>query len=550
MSVLAAHLRPSYDVVVAGSGAAGLTAALGAATAGLSVLVAEKADLLGGTSAVGGGVIWAPGNHLMAEAGFPDSGDAARAYLAAGTDGRMSDDEIGTYVRTAPEAVHALCRYGVRMRALARPDYHPEWAGAARGRGLDQDPFDPRPWPGLADLLRPPTYFPLVTMSERDRLAGTAPDPGLLAARRAEGVRTMGGALVGRLVVAALACGVDIVAGSPLTGLERTRGRWSPTVGSAELTARAVVLASGGFEWSEDLRREHLAYPVTPISAPSNTGDGLRLGVEAGAALAGMTDVWGVPVITPPDAVYDGRPSGRMGNVEMTMPGSVTVNVAGRRFVNEATNYHDLNRAFGAVDPATGRHENTPAFLVFDSAYAARYPVAGSPAGSPAPWITRADDLESLARAAGIDPAGLTATVTEFNRHARTGTDPLFGRGASPQDRHLGDPAVTPNPCLAPVETPPFHAVAVHAGVLGTAGGLATDRDGRVLTTDGTALEGLFAAGNCAATLFKDAYPGGGATLGSAVVRAFRVGRRLAEDLGPQRGPVGVESRRPLPNRQ
>ncbi|GAA1196096.1 FAD-dependent oxidoreductase [Prauserella alba] len=532
MSVLVEQPRSHYDVVVAGSGAAGLTAALGAATAGLSVLVAEKDERLGGTSAVGGGVIWAPGNHLMADAGFTDSPADARAYLAAGSDGRMSDDEIDSYVRTAPEAVRALCGYGVRMRPLARPDYHPEWAGAARGRGLDQDPFDPRPWSGLSDLLRPPTYLPLISMSERDGLAGRAPDPGLLERRRAERVRTMGGALVGRLVVAAIERGVDLVAGSPVSELERTGDGWALTVGSTRVTAGAVTLASGGFEWSPALRQAYLPFPVTPISAPSNTGDGLHLGLAAGAAVAEMTSVWGVPVIAPPSAVYDGMPSGRMGNVEMTMPGSITVNAAGRRFVNEATNYHDLNRAFGTVDPATGRHANAPAFLVFDRTYAERYPVAGSPPDSE-PWISRSADLASLARTIGVDPDGLLDTVASFNEHARDGEDPQFGRGASQQDRHLGDPAVTPNPCLAPLEVPPFYAVPVHAGVLGTAGGLATDRDGRVLDHDGVIMDGLFAAGNCAATLFKDAYPGGGATLGSAVVRAYRAGARLSLDLNP-----------------
>ncbi|MDQ0376731.1 hypothetical protein FB470_000725 [Amycolatopsis thermophila] len=234
-----------------------------------------------------------------------------------------------------------------------------------------------------------------------------------------------------------------------------------------------------------------------------------------------MTAVWGVPVLTPPTARYDGHPSGRMGNVEMTLPGSLTVDATGRRFVNEALNYHDLNRAFGAI--------GSSAFLVFDRAYLDRYPVAG--ATSPQPWMIQADSLGELARAAGIGPA-LVATVEEFNAGARRGEDPVFGRGRSPQDRHLGDPAITPNPCLAPVERPPFFAVPVHAGVLGTAGGLATDADGRVVDHDGLPIPGLYAAGNCAATLFRDTYPGGGATLGSAVVRAYRAGRHLARHPG------------------
>ncbi|KAA9159338.1 FAD-dependent oxidoreductase [Amycolatopsis acidicola] len=515
----------NYDVVVAGSGAAGLTAAVAAADAGLSVLVLEKAARLGGTSAVGGGVIWAPGNHLMTE---EDSPEAARAYLDAGSGGRMSADEIDRYVRTAPEAIRFLTEAGVRMRPLARPDYHPEWAGATHGRGLDQEPFDPRPWPGLAEKLRPPTYFPLLTMSERDELAGAAPDPELLARRASDGVRTMGGALVGRLLVAALDRGVTVTANTPVTGLERAGNGWIVTAGE-DIRAGAVVLASGGFEWNPALRKAFLPFPVTPVSAPSNTGDGLVLGLRAGAAVAEMTAVWGVPVLAPPTARYDGQPSGRMGNVEMTLPGSVTVNAAGRRFVNEATNYHDLNRAFGLVDPATGRPANSPAFVIVDQSYVDRYPIAGSSPGHPEPWLHSAETLAELARVAGIDPAGLAETVTRFNEGARKGEDPEFGRGSSAQDRHLGDPSVRPNPCLAPVERAPFYAVPIQAGVLGTAGGLATDADGRVVGHDGEPIPGLYAAGNCAATWFRDMYPGGGATLGSAVVRAYTVGRALAK---------------------
>lgn len=527
MTVLTPEPRAHYDVVIAGSGAAGLTAAVRAAAGGASVLVAEKARLLGGTSAVGGGVVWAPCNHLMSAAGFPDSEADARAYLASGSGGRMSGEEIDRYVASVPRAVRFLADVGVRMRPLDRPDYHPEWEGATTGRGLDQDALDPRPWTGLSELLRPPTYLPSITMSERDALAGAPVDPDLLAQRTEQGIRTMGGALVGRLLVAALEHGVHVRTESPLTGLESNATGWTVTMSDTEVTAGAVVLASGGFEWNSKLRHAFLPYPVTPISAPSNTGDGLVLGLRAGAAVDEMTAVWGVPVLAPPTAVYDGAPSGRMGNVEMTLPGSITVNAAGRRFVNEATNYHDLNRAFGAIDPATGQHANTPAHLVFDQAYLNRYSVAGAKPGVPQPWMTSADTPAELARAIGVDPNGLSATLHSFNEHARQGTDPEYGRGASSQDRHLGDPEIGPNPCLAPVEHGPLYAVPVHAGVLGTAGGLATDPDGCVLDHEGDPISGLYAAGNCAATLFRDIYPGGGATLGSAITRAHRVGERL-----------------------
>lgn len=525
MNLLTSSPLAQYDVAIIGSGAAGLIAAAAAADAGLSTVVLEKAEQLGGTSAVGGGVIWAPGNHIMTEAGFQDSADAAKAYLHAGSGGRMSAAEIDRYVTTAPEAVRFLSDAGVRMRALSRPDYHPEWVGATSGRGLDQEPFDPSPWPGLADLLRPPTYLPLITMAERDALAGAAINPELLERRAAAGVRTMGGALVGRLLVAAIERGVHIVAPARVTDLERLDGGWYVTVSRTRIRTASVVIASGGFEWNPALRNAFLPYPVTPISAPSNTGDGLVLGLRAGAAVDEMTAVWGVPVLTPPTARYDGKPSGRMGNVEMTLPGSITVNTSGRRFVNEATNYHDLNRAFGAIDPTTGQLANSPAFLVFDQTYLDRYPVAGSPSAKP--WMMRADALDELAQLAGIDQHSLLTTVEAFNENARQGADPAFGRGESHQDRHLGDPAVTPNPCLAPVERAPFYALPVRAGVLGTAGGLATDADGRVLDHGGHPLPGLYAAGNCAATLFRDAYPGGGATLGSAIVRAYQVGKHL-----------------------
>jgi 3-oxosteroid 1-dehydrogenase len=527
-------LAPEYDVVVMGSGAAGLTAAVRAADAGLSVLVLEKAGKLGGTTAAGGGVIWAPNNPLAAAAGFNDSHDAGVAYLRAAAGHAMDEDSIDWFVRTAPEAVDFLeRRTRVSLTPLARPDYHMEWPGSANGgRGLDNKAFSAQDYPGLAELLRPSSYFPLLTMAERDELNGRSPDPKLLRSRAATGVRTMGGALAGSLAASALDKDVTIAVEAPVTKLFRGEAGHGWTVkvqgGTAVIRAAAVVIASGGFEWNERLRRAFLPLPVVPIGAPSNEGDGLELGLAAGATAADMTAVWGVPVIAAPTQRYDGKPSGRMGNVEMTLPGSITVNGSGRRFVNEALNYHDASRVFANIDPDTLRQQNNPAWLVFDSEYLDKYPVAGSSPGRPEEWMIQADTVAGLAEAIGVNAGNLQETVSRFNEDAEAGVDAEFGRGGTPQDLFLGDDTNKPNPCLAPLRRGPFFAVPLHAGVLGTSGGLATDLDGRVLDRDRQPIAGLYAAGNVSAGVFRNNYPGGGATLGSAVVRAYAAGTHLA----------------------
>lgn len=537
---------PAADVVVIGSGCAGLTTALVAAHAGRSVVVLEKADRLGGTTAAGGGVMWAPNNHLMPTRGNSDTAQDAADYLRAATGGALSEEEIDWYVATSAAAVRFLDEHTqVQYVPLNRPDYHLEWPGSsAAGRGLDHQEFDPAAVPGLAEALRPPTYLPLITMDERDQLHGSAPDPALLADRASRGVRTMGGALAGALTASAWRAGVVISTSAPATELRRAATGagsgaesdaaigWTVTVaGQRQITAPVVVIASGGFEWSPELTQTLLRFPITPISAPSNEGDGLKLGLGVGASIAETQDIWGVPVITAHGAQYDGQPGGRMGNVEATLPGGMVVNRAGKRFVNEALNYHDLSRVFGNITPGTAEFANIPAYLVMDADFVARYPVAGHPVvTSPeqAPeWMVRADTLEELAGKLGVDPAGLIATAERFTGFADTGVDEDFGRGATEQDRHLGDPAHSPNPCLGPIRTAPFYAVQLHPGVLGTAGGLRTDLDGQVVDWAGTPLGGLYAAGNCSATVFKDAYPGGGATIGSAVTRAYAAGRHL-----------------------
>lgn len=518
------------DVIVVGSGGGALVAACRAADQGLRVLLLERSASLGGSTAVSGGVLWVPDNHLMADAGFSDSKQAGFDYLRHGT--AVSDEQIEWFVETSPRATRYLTdETEVSLVSVPRPDYHPDWPGSGTGRSLDNLPFDVRAHDGLEALLREPTYFPPMTIIERDRWQGAAPDLELLRRRAEDGVRTLGGALIGALIVSAQARGVEIRTrvrartllndGDRVTGLkvETDDGR------AETLTARrGVILASGGFEWNRELQRAFLPSEVTPTTPPHNEGDGLLMAMAQGAAVTEMSKVWGIPVIQAPDHFYDGAPSGRVANTEMTLPGSIVVNRSGRRFVNEARDYHDLAKVF-ANRADGGGLANQPAWIVFDARYRRSYSFYGHPPGDTAPdWVTTAPTLRELARAIEVDPDGLEDTVRRFNQDAVEGVDTDFGRGGNQQDRHLGDKSWQPNPCLAPLRDAPFFAAPVKAGTIGTLGGVVVDGEARVLRPGGEPIEGLFAAGNVASSVFGNTYPAAGATIISAVVRGYAAG--------------------------
>lgn len=529
------------DVVVVGSGGAGLLAACVAADAGASVTVVESTDRLGGTTAVSGGMIWAPDNPFMADLGQTDSRVDALRYLERVTEGVVPRAMIELFLDTITATVdYLVTRTPLRLSPIDRPDYHSEWPGArVAGRTLDVVPFPTADRPGLRERIRAGAHFtPTMTYAERHRWRwpGTR-DEELLARRERDGAVAVGAGLVAALVAACDDRGVRFRTGTRARSLTVEDGRVTgvrvdlPT-GPASLAARrGVVLACGGFEWNDHLKQAFLREPDTvAVSPPGNRGDGLVMAMSVGAAVDSMAEGWWVPVVSDPDEVYDGERLYRHLVGERCLPGSIIVDRRGRRFVNEAVNYHDVTRALHAFDPTAHRRAHAPAWLVFDEAFRSRYPVGAARPQRPAPaWFLRGGSLAELARAADIDPGGLEETVAAFNVHARRGVDPDFGRGSSAHDRYYGDERHSGNPCLAPLEQPPFYAVELRCGMLGTKGGLRTAPTGAVLRHDGTSIVGLYACGNVAAGPMGPGYPGSGGTLAPALAGGYRCGRTLGE---------------------
>lgn len=537
-----------HDVVVLGSGAAGLTAALAAAFGGADVALYEKADLLGGTTAISGGIVWVPGNHLMEDA--ERSGDPAEAlrYLRALAGEALDLPVAEALVSASPEMLRFVeSTSPCRFRLLAGyPDYHPEVPGArpGGGRSLEPDLFDLSAlgeWAGRLCFWdgkpRP------VLLSETGYGGATEPPPvAVLADRRERGVCGMGEALVGSLLAGCLDAGVTVRTGARACQLVISAGRVAgvrlETV-EGEVTVearRGVILATGGFEWNEKSVRSHLRGPMdAPAGVPTNTGDGLAMAVDAGAVLGNMAEAWWAPMARIPGEEAWGAPRFRLVLAERTRPGSIMVNAAGERFCNEAADYNSLGEAFHSLVPgtsgsATSRETHIAAWLVCDDRHRRRYPFPGCRRGAVTPaWVHRGDTLTELAAAIGVSPAALAETVAEFNRHAAAGADPAFGRGASVYDLFNGDRTLPGAAAtLGPLDDPPFYAVAIRMGSLGTSGGPRTDERGRVLDRSGGTIPGLWAAGNVMAAPTATVYGGAGGTLGPAMTFGYLTGRDAA----------------------
>jgi 3-oxosteroid 1-dehydrogenase len=533
------------DVVVIGSGAAGAVAALAAHAGKAKVAVLEKSDKFGGTTAVSGGVVWVPCNKHMAEVGIEDSFDDALGYVTRLTDGRSEPALVKRYLEIAPQMIDFIeGATPIAFKALGRyPDYHPEFEGGRPGgRSLDPGLFDTNTLGAWKDKLRRSPVFGMTAMSVSEATDwGVFSKPsalpfGLLAKRFKQGLVCYGGALSGGLLKALLDRGIEpmlstgaeelIVEEDRVVGVRASQGGKEILIGAR----RGVVLASGGFEWNADLCRRFLGGPLThPNSPPGNDGDGLKMAMSLGADLGNMAEAWWCPSLMVPGEEYDKQQLNRGDFATRSLPHSVIVNRKGQRFVNEAHNYNDLMKAFFAFDPVAYERTNLPAWIVIDQQYLDRYALLTYVPGMPVPeWLIKADTLDELAATIGVDANGLGATVARFNRAALEGVDPDFRRGESLYDHFYGDPEHKPNPNLGTIEKGPFYAIQVHAGAIGTKGGARTDGDARVLRPDGTAINGLYAAGNVMAGVTGAGYPGAGATIGAAMTFGYLAGRHAA----------------------
>ncbi len=543
------------DVVVVGSGAGGMIAALAAHAAGLEVLVVEKTRYYGGSTARSGGGIWIPCNHLMQAAGVADSFEAARSYLQATVGERSAQASRDMFLRQSVRMIEWLDRKSDLHCSYIQgySDYYPELPGGnALGRALEPELFDGKALgPDLA-LLRPPV-IPIpagltFTAGEYKRLG--------LVMRTWQGKRTalriglrlvgawltgrkmlmMGQALIGRLRLSLKKRDIPLWLDTPLQDLLVDGGRVTGVRVEREgqpldlVVRKGVILAAGCFAHNLEMRLKYQKHPISTdwtVASEGNTGDGILAGQRAGAAVDLMDEAWWGPSSLPPGTAPFFHVA------ERGFPGLIMVNQKGCRFTNESASYVEVVQVMYRLH--TEENPHVPCWFVFDQRYLDNYVFASLFPRQPLPqamldsgYIRKAATVAGLASQLGMDAAVLQETVNRFNGHARAGHDPDFGRGESAYNRYFGDPTVEPNPNLAPIDKAPFYAVKVFPGDLGTKGGLVTDEYARVRREDGSIIEGLYCVGNNAASVMGAVYPGPGCTIAPAMTFGYVAARHAA----------------------
>ncbi|MEC7517812.1 MAG: FAD-binding protein [Pseudomonadota bacterium] len=549
------------EVLVVGTGNGGLTAAVCNWEMGTKdVLIIEKQDKVGGTSATSGGGIWIPNSHYAKEVGAEDSPEAAKAYLMNTLFGEdVPEEMIDIYLEKAPEMLKYLHdRTDVRYESLAEyPDYYTNMEGAREGhRSLEPAPIMASElganWKNMTWTHFMMRMFNRIHFTQVEAHLLMVQLPGwkkLLARLMWDYIRDIpwrlktpisrrlacGSAGVARLYLSVLKREIPLEFNTQMVELiadgDNVLGALIECNGQCQRVraAKGVILASGGFEKNQALREQYLPAPTnTTWSAgnPGNEGDALLAGLELGAKTRLMNDAWWTTTLCVPD-----EPAPRLAIMEKSFPGSCVVNRDGKRFANESQNYMAFQKDLFKTH--TEEHPNAPAWHVFDATFRENFMVgplmtkAMKPDSQiPKKWfdegfVAKAETIRELADMLGIDADGLEETIGKMNHYAETGKDEDFGRGDSAYDRYYADPAIKPNPCLAPIAKAPFYAMRIEAGDFGTLGGLDTDTSARVKKADGGVFEGLFAVGNCSAAILPT-YPGPGATLGPAMTMAYQ----------------------------
>lgn len=559
----------TYDVVVVGSGAAGAVAALRAAHLGLSTVIVEKTHKYGGTSATSGGVIWVP-NHGLSH--NEDSREQALAYINSLIKGEVQRDRVEAYVDQSPEMIKFLVSAGVELMPVPWPDYYPTAPGARNDRSIVALTFDGRELGDKFTLMREQyTRFKLLnryamdlpeffSISSRGKGWVTAflkilwrywTDFSTRSLTKRDRRFTSGGALIGRVFKKVFDHGVEVRLETKLEELLVEDGKVAgvkvSNIGRQyEIRARhGVILCAGGFEWNQELRDRFFTVPgLTRYSSSpedANRGETIIAGMKIGAATEHTEAGWWQPTMHMPMPGVSNFEEIHQAAFDVGRPHSVCVNRNAVRFVDEASSYDEFGKAMVEDHMKTGA--NAPCWLVFDKTFRAKFTAGGfmpsliMPDRSiPPDWwdhyIYRAETIEALAAKIHLPVDMLKKTIANMNEYARTGVDPEFGRGGNDYDKVFGDASVTPNPCLGRIETPPFYAVAINLGDLGTKGGLKADSRGRVVDGAGQPIPNLYCAGNNSGSPFGNCYPGAGATIGPAMTFAFAAINDIAARTG------------------
>jgi 3-oxosteroid 1-dehydrogenase len=575
----------TYDVIVAGSGAAGMMAAVRASELGLSVLVIEKAHKFGGTSATSGGVIWIP-NHGL---GTDDSREETLRYLYAIMPGPVDRARFEAFVDTGSEMVAYLKAIGMQPMWMPWPDYFAEAPGSRADRSIVFPLYDGRRLGDQFPLMREQfTRFKLLNRYSMDFAEANAistrgsgwkttvarvtgrywSDLATRKLTRRDRWFSLGAALIGPLRERLIKRGVEVRLGTTVnqlliddsgrvTGVGTRRFGRGGTVNSRH----GVIICAGGFEWNQQLRDRFFTIPgdtrwsSTPEEA--NRGELLEAGLAIGAATEFTETGWWVPTMSQPIPEVSNFEEIHQAVFDVGRPHSVCVNRNGDRFVDEACGYDRFGNAMLEDQLKTGA--NTPCWLIFDATFRYKFPAGGIMPTAimpdrkiPVDWwdqyIFRADTVAELAAKIDLDADKLQATITRMNEYARTGVDREFGRGSTAYDRNFGDLNVKPNPCLGPIGKAPFYTVPINLGDLGTKGGLKADAQARVVDCDGKPIPGLYAAGNASGSPFGNCYPGAGGTIGPAMVFGYIAANHIAAEAkatapaAADRQPVSVAS--------